>query len=108
MPKVVGTLIRFNVTCDYKCNFHVLRSDESPTLVAAKANEADMVTAFKSYFSPSVNILKSEDELAKFKKSNPVFALALLKVNHITVRYFWPLVLTFRIDFRRNFYQKLC
>jgi hypothetical protein len=49
-------------------------------LIAAKANEADMVTAIKPYFSPSVNILSSEDDLAKFKKSNPVFALALLKV----------------------------
>jgi hypothetical protein len=42
-----------------------------------------MVSAFKPYFSPSVTVLNSEDDLAKFKKSNPVFALALLKVNQI-------------------------
>jgi hypothetical protein len=45
-----------------------------------------MVAAFKPYFSPSVTILTSDDDLAKFKKSNPVFALALLKVNQITFR----------------------
>jgi hypothetical protein len=76
---------RYNVTCDYKCNLRVIQKDEGTALIAAKANEAEMMKDIKPYFSPSITVLASDADLKSFKEKNTVFALALLKVqyNHV-------------------------
>eukprot|EP00292_Cryptomonas_paramecium_P010032 CAMPEP_0113682600 /NCGR_PEP_ID=MMETSP0038_2-20120614/12770_1 /TAXON_ID=2898 /ORGANISM="Cryptomonas paramecium" /LENGTH=268 /DNA_ID=CAMNT_0000601721 /DNA_START=62 /DNA_END=865 /DNA_ORIENTATION=+ /assembly_acc=CAM_ASM_000170 len=70
---------RYNISCDYKCEFYVLHQGEEAWKVPAKSSEEEMAAALQAYLAPAVTRVASEADYAAFRERHPVHALALVE-----------------------------